>query len=536
MKITINNEHTNIQPGDTVLKVARRLGFDIPTMCYLDGLPHNTSCMICMVEDKSAGKLIPSCSAPAVDGMRIETDNERVHEFRKDALDLLLSEHIGDCEAPCQRICPALMDIPLMIRQIQQKDWRAAIQTIKADIALPAVLGRICPAPCENGCNRGKHDAPVSIRLLERHVADLDLKSNAPHTPDRRPASGKSVAIVGAGPGGLAAAWYLQQLGHQCIIFDKNEQPGGNLRYAVPDDRLPKDILDAEIERIAQSGVTFRMSATLGEDVSFAQLRQEYDAVVLTSGEIDAALYRDAALETTQRGLKIDRKTMQTNLPGVFAGGSLVSASQMAVRAVGHGKIIALSVDQFLAGKPVAGRRRRFNSLMGRLQEGETGEFIKEASEAPRVEPVGDFTLGFSGEEAVAEALRCFHCDCRKQQSCKLRLYSDVYAASQSRYRLGGRKKFERQVQHDLVIFESGKCIKCGLCIQIAERAGERLGLAFINRGFDVKLSVPFSEALERGLEKVAQECAAACPTAAISLKSGEEESVSHQDAKDEQQ
>ena len=525
MKITINNQYVDIQPGDTLLQAARRLGLDIPTMCYYDGYPHNTSCMICVVEDKETGKLLPSCSAPARAGMEIETDNERVRAFRKDALDLLLSEHVGDCQAPCQRSCPALMDIPLMIRQIQRKDWSAAIRTIKADIALPAVLGRICPAPCENACTRGKHDASVSICSLTRYVADHDLRDES-YLPVCLPATGKTVAIVGAGPAGLSAARHLQQLGRQCTLFDKNEQPGGALRYAVPDERLPKEVLDGEIKLIVKLGLTLKMQTTLGVDVSLAQLHNDFDAVILATGEMDAELFKDSSIEASKRGLKIDRKTMQTSRAGLFAGGSLVSASRMAVRAVGHGKTMALAVDQYLRGEPVSGRSKRFNSLMGRLQSGETDEFLKEASSASRVAAAGGFATGFSESEAVDEALRCLHCDCRKQESCTLRRYSDLYGGEQSRYKIGKRPAFERQVQHDLVLFEPGKCIKCGICIQIAERAGEELGLTFINRGFNVKIAIPFGEALQRGLEKVAQECADACPTAAISLKEGEDINV----------
>lgn len=532
MKMNINNQRIDIQPGDTVLSVARRLGLDIPTMCVYDGYPHNTSCMICVVEDKDTGKLIPSCSSPARDDMHIETDNERVFQFRKDALDLLLSEHVGDCQAPCQRSCPALMDIPLMIRHIQQKDWSAAIRTIKADIALPATLGRICPAPCENACTRGKHDASVSICSLKRYVADHDLRGES-YMPACLPATGKTVAIVGAGPAGLAGAYYLQQLGHQCTLFDKNERPGGALRYAVPEDRLPKDVLDAEIELILKLGLILKMQTALGVDVSLAQLQNDFDAVVLATGEIDAALYKDSAIEASKRGLKIDRQTMQTNIDGLFAGGSLVSASQMAVRAVGHGKTIALAVDQFLRGEPVNGRNKRFNSMMGRLQPGESSEFLKEASNEARLEAGGGFATGFSESEAVDEALRCLHCDCRKQETCKLRLYSDIYGGDQGRFKIGKRPTFERQVQHDLVVFESGKCIKCGLCIQIAERAGEHLGLTFINRGFNVKIAIPFDEALQRGLEKVAKECADACPTAAISLKRENGETVMREEKND---
>ncbi len=454
--------------------------------------------------------------------MQIETDNERVREFRKDTLDLLLSEHVGDCQAPCQRICPAFMDIPLMIRQIQKEDWAGAIKTVKAEIALPAVLGRICPAPCENGCNRKQHDEPVSICLLKRIVADIDLASDSPYKPSCAPASGKKIAIIGAGPAGLSAAYYLAQFGHQTTIFDKNEFPGGNLYYSISDEVLPKHVLNQEIEHIRALGVDFQMNKTFGADFSLADVQRDFDAVVLTTGDIDSELYQNTHLEHTARGLKIDRKTLATNLDGVFAGGSLVSSSHMAVRSVGHGKTIAHSVDQFLKGDTITGRPTRFNSVMGRLLDGENSQFLKDASESNRLNP-GDAKSGFSEQEAVQEALRCFHCDCRKQESCKLRLYSDFYDASQSRFKIGTRNSFERQVQHDLVVFEPGKCIKCGLCVEIAAQAKEEFGLTFIHRGFDVKISIPFNEALDRGLAKVAKDCAEACPTAAISFKDVEE-------------
>lgn len=517
--LTINNQKISVAEGSTILRAAQQLGVEIPTMCYMEGLPHNTSCMICVVEEKGSGKLLPSCSAPAVEGMEIETENERVKEFRKDTLDLLLSEHVGDCDAPCTRTCPAYMDIPLMIRQIQQQDWEGAIRTVKADIPLPAVLGRICPAPCEKGCTRSHHDGAVSICLLKRIVADIDLETESPYKPECAPPTGKSVAIVGAGPAGLSAAYYLRQFGHDCLIYDKNEQAGGNLRYAIDDEKLPKEVLDNEIEQIERLGVKFQFKMVLGSDFTLEELKSRFDAVILTTGEIDHSLFENCGLESKAKGLVVDRKTLATNIEGIFAGGSLVSQSKMAVRSVGHGKVMALSVHQYLSGETVVGRVHRFNSVMGRLQEGEAEEYLREAAASLRHEPAGGESAGFTVEESVAEALRCFHCDCRKQNNCRLRDYSDLYAATQSRFKTGHRKPFEKQVQHDLVAFEPGKCIKCGLCLQITEKNAETFGLTFINRGFNVKIAIPFNEALDKGLAKVARECAEACPTAAIALK-----------------
>lgn len=524
LNITVNGQSLQVAAETTVLHAARQLGVEIPTMCCLDGLPHNTSCMICMVEDKASGRLLPACSAPAADGMIIETDNERVREFRRDALELLLSEHVGDCQAPCQRTCPAFMNIPLMIRQIQQRDWPAAIRTVKAEIALPAVLGRICPAPCENGCTRRQHDAAVSICLLKRIVTDIDLASQEPYRPIVSPDSDKKVAVVGAGPAGLSAAYYLRQFGHFVEIFDKQPLAGGNLRYAVSEEALPRTVLDAEIAQIVALGVRFQLAKELGKDVTLADLSGRYDAVVLTTGAGSAEAL-GGLLQLSPKGVTVNRATLMTSRAGIFACGNLVAESRMAVRAVGQGRTVAYSVDQFLRGVEIVGRPGRFNSIMGRLKEHEANEFLKQADQGARREP-SCATDGFSEEEAVAEALRCFHCDCRKPNSCKLRLYADEYGADQKKYRMGDRLPFERQVQHELVVFESGKCIKCGLCVQIAERAQERFGMTFIRRGFNVKITVPFNEALEKGLEKVARECAEACPTAAIAMRDREEAEV----------
>jgi predicted molibdopterin-dependent oxidoreductase YjgC len=154
MKLTINSKSVVVDKGSTVLEAAEAAGISIPTMCRLKGYAHMTSCMVCVVKEMGSGRLLPSCTAPAAEGMVIETDNEEVHHARRTALNLLLSEHVGDCEAPCRLTCPAHMNIPLMIRQIKAGEIRDAIETVKEDIALPAVLGRICPAPCEKGCRR----------------------------------------------------------------------------------------------------------------------------------------------------------------------------------------------------------------------------------------------------------------------------------------------------------------------------------------------------------------------------------------------
>jgi ferredoxin len=526
--ITIDGRTISVPSGRTILEAARELNISIPTLCHLEGADRFTSCMICVVLEAASNRLLPSCSAPAAEGMQIETDGPRVREARKDALDFLLSEHLGDCEAPCRRACPAHMDIPLMIRQIEDRRFEAAIRTVKKDIALPAVLGRICPAPCENGCHRRSHDAALSICALKRFVADVDLDRLLPFRPEAGPASGKRVAIVGAGPAGLSAAYYLLLGGHACHVYDRNPRPGGMLRYGVPDSALPKSVLDAEIERIAAMGAEFLSGRMLGGDLRWEDLRTAYDAVVLTVGTIDPAAFENAGLVLSRRGLAIDRETFQTNLPGVFAGGNAVSESRLAIRAAAHGKDLAFSVDRYLKTGTAGGPGAAFHSILGKLGDGEAGEFMKEADGRGRTIPSGGPGKGFKEEEAVLESGRCFGCDCRKATSCRLREYSESYRASRRRFTFAERKRFQRNIQHELVVYEPGKCLKCGACVRITKKAGERLGLTFVGRGFDVRVEPPFGEPLSEGLMHSARACVEACPTGALSRRDRRENGDDH--------
>jgi len=319
---------------------------------------------------------------------------------------------------------------------------------------------------------------------------------------------------VGAGPTGLAAAYYLLQKGHACTVFDARDVPGGALRYAVEASQLPRDVLDAEIAVIARLGAAFEMNAKV-DGPRLKQLAGEFDAVVLGIGECTPEAAEQLGLAATDKGVRIDAKTFATSIAGVFAGGEAVRRSRQAVRAVADGRGIAESADQYLAGGEVTGPHRPFTVHVGKLKDGEIDAFMAGISDDGRVEPAGD---GFADEEARTECARCLHCDCRKPVACKLRLYADEYGARAGRFR-ADRRTFAQHAQHHDVIYEPGKCIDCGICIKIAAAAGEQLGLTFIGRGFSVRVGVPFNESLAAGLRTVARQCADACPTGALALK-----------------
>jgi len=519
LRLTIDNQSVEVPPGSTILDAARKLGIDIPALCFRDDCEPSTSCLVCVVRINNQERLVPSCATLAEDGMQVQSETEDIHQARRTALELLLSDHLGDCLGPCQTICPAGMNIPLMIRQIANGDFRDAIITVKRDIALPAVLGRICSAPCEKGCRRKEYDDAVAICLLKRYVADVDLANDKPYLPELKNETGKKTAIVGAGPAGLTAAYYLRQEGIACTIFDDHEKPGGMLRYAVPEEKLPHAILAKEIALIEKLGVRFKLSTRIGRDIAWSDIRNEFDAVLIATGEIKPDKIEILQLEIDKNGLKTDKKTNQTSLPNVFAAGSVVHPGKMAVRTVAAGKAAAVSITQYLSGRAVTGTNKLFTVHIGHLRENEINNFMVGVSTEKRTGLQNGCPEGMTDDQARGEALRCLRCDCRKYNTCKLRTYAEKYQARPRRYKQT-RPIFERNTQHPEIIFEPGKCINCGLCVQIAAAAGEKSGLTFVGRGFDVRVRVPFNDSLKEALtQQTAAQCAAACPTGALSLK-----------------
>jgi ferredoxin len=474
-------------------------------------------------------RLVPSCAMMAKDGMSVESETPEIHEARGVAMELLLSDHLGDCIAPCHSACPAQMDIPLMIRQIGEGKLREALITIKDDIAFPAVLGRICPAPCEKGCRRGVYDSPAAICLLKRYAADVDLASESPYLPPCKPQNGKRVAIVGAGTTGLSSAYYLLQEGYACTLLEAREKPGGTLRYELDETKLPHDVLDGEIGYIEQLGADFQTDTRVSEDPSLETLRKDYDAVLVTIGSVQVGSGEALGLQASANGIHVDKNTFQTETEAVFAAGNAIRPrNRLKVRNVADGKAVATSIDQYLSGLPVTGPKKPFSVHIGKLDRDEVQKLMAGVSEVERVTPLSGNKAGLLPEEALSEALRCLRCGCLKADSCRLRRYANAYQVNPNQYK-GEHRALESPQQYlqisldrvrphinHGVIYDPGKCISCGLCVQIAESVRESHGLTFVGRGFDVRVGVPFDRSIEEGLKEVAEQCADACPTGAL--------------------
>jgi len=502
VKLRIDNKDIEVSTGTSVLKAAESVGIHIPSMCYLDGCSNHPTCMVCMVKDIKSGKMMPSCATKVVEGMELASEDAEVFDARKEAVELLLSDHVGDCEAPCRVACPAFMDIPKMNRFIAQGKFDEAIHIVKEEIALPHILGYICSAPCEKVCRRKDVDEAVSICVLKRTVAE---ESENNFLPNVKPSSGKKVAVIGSGAAGLAASFHILKAGHKCSLFEKESLVGGTLQSTIAEGKMPQEVLDSEIAILQKLGLEIKLNSAITSG-DFENLRSEYDAVILASGAITDEI-KSFNLE-----LKGEKKAFRTNLANVFACGSVLRLQKMAVKALAQGKEAAHSVNLFLEGQESEVTKRKFNSRFGVLRQAEALEYLKESVEGKRKEIT-------KTNDAMAEASRCLHCDCRKMDNCRLRDCSEFYQVDRRKFLMGDRESLKKHFNHESIVYEPEKCIKCGLCVEIAQKNNELTGVTFIGRGFDVEMAVPFNQNISLALTQTAHKCAEACPTGALALK-----------------
>ncbi len=338
--VLIDGKPVQAREGERLINVIRLAGIEVPTLCHMADRLAWTACMVCVVYDRDKGALVPSCSASVDGDMTIETDSDLVREARRTVIELLLSEHVGDCEAPCRRACPRHLDIPRMLRMA------------KAGTPLPARAPPCvdCAARCERACRRGRIDEAVAIRAV----------------------------LLGAA-------------------------------------RAPEPVVR--------------------EDPGFER----------TSCECI--------------------------------------------------------------------------SKMGRIRTEEIPALMLEADPGSRMVPLAGESAGVTPEEAGREAGRCMRCDCRAALDCRLRELAVSYAARQSRYRPDDRPLFRKVVGATNIVYEAGKCVRCGACVRITEAAGEHTGMALIDRGTDMRIAPALDVPLEEAMAGVAGECVAACPSGALAYK-----------------
>lgn len=207
--------------------------------------------------------------------MKVRTMSERLMHFNCS----------DDRLAPCRQTCPAEIDIPQYVAQIREGDYEGAVNTIRERNPFLLSCGRVCPHPCETNCRRGIEDEPVSINQLKRFVADYEMNSGERLPIATAPQTRKRVAVIGGGPAGLTCAYFLRRLGHQVNIFEAMPKLGGMLRYGIPEYRLPKEVLDWEIQSILDLGVDFHTNVKFGHDFDLSSLvASGFDAIFMGIG------------------------------------------------------------------------------------------------------------------------------------------------------------------------------------------------------------------------------------------------------------
>ncbi len=317
----IDGKEFSAAPERTILDIAAENGITIPSLCHNQQISRTTSCFVCLVKDVKSGRFLPSCSACPAPGAEIDASSEEVIEMRRAALNLLLSEHEGDCEAPCTIACPAHAKVEEYVRAGKNGDFLNSLRIIKERIPLPMSIGRVCPRFCEKDCRKNVSAKALAINDFKRLAADLFYDEYMEDLPEL---TGKRVAVVGAGPAGMATAYYLRRLGVDVTVFEKMPQSGGMLRYGIPEYRLPKAILNKELAHFQKMGIKVECDRELGTNLFLHQLQQEFDAVAITIGCWKPGAMQCDGEELAVQGITWLEKIARANWSGSNPGKTIV--------------------------------------------------------------------------------------------------------------------------------------------------------------------------------------------------------------------
>ncbi|WP_299797418.1 formate dehydrogenase subunit alpha [uncultured Shewanella sp.] len=309
--VKIDGTLLSARPEQLLIDIAREAGITIPSLCErpLTDKQSKTNeekshCNLCVVEihtqdtgsethssnatvracETTLGELCSKATTNTDTPIEVITQSAYLSQMRQASLTEILSDHFADCEAPCQQACPAGVDVQSYLFHISQGNHKEAVKVIKQTLPLPLSIGRVCPAFCETECRRGLIDEPIAIRQLKRHAADLDIADSDSYVPPKLPATGKRVAIIGSGPAGITAGYYLSNSGHDVTIYESMPKAGGWLRYGIPEYRLPKAILDKEIDLLCRNGLNIETNVRLGKQIHLKQLVEDFDAICLAIG------------------------------------------------------------------------------------------------------------------------------------------------------------------------------------------------------------------------------------------------------------
>ena len=678
ISVNIDGKDFVVINGLTIIDAARSSGIDIPALGYDPRVspPSNFEAAFVEVIEGIKTRFVSATSTPVIDGMVIRTQSDALQSYRHIYLQSLLRHHYGDCIAPCVLRCPAHIDIQKYIYHVNCGNFGEALAVIKESNPLPAVCGRVCPHPCETDCRRNAMEGAVNINGIKRFVADWDTFQLEPYKPACLPDTGHQVAIIGAGPAGLSAAWFLRRLGHAVTIFEMQEAAGGMLRWGIPYYRLPEKDLDAEIKSILDLGVNISYNKKLGRDFTLESLKRDgFEAIFLGLGaqkatamgakgedsqgvmtgldflaklargerpalgnrvivigggntamdtarsalrlgvkdvvvayrrtrqempaqdiEIEEAIeegvnmqYLTAPVSITPSGetlqltcvrmalgeqdksgrrrpvpqegseftltattiisaigqsvdglcignkslidkwgnVVVNSQTLQTALPWVFSGGDCVTGPDIAIAAIGAGKLAVASIDEFLLTGTVSVKDDPYTCTKGNWKElpPETFKGIKPAHrlEIPVLEALtrktnfGESSKTWDQETAMAEASRCITCGCTERYDCELRNYASDYGVCYDATQPA--KPLPIDENHPTITRDPGKCILCGLCLKVCREMEGVSALSFYETNDVLTIGPNDHRPLDMTVCVACGHCAMVCPTGALTMK-----------------
>ncbi|WP_302327289.1 FAD-dependent oxidoreductase [Enterocloster lavalensis] len=253
---------------------------------------------------------------------------------------------------PCAKSCPAGTDVPAYMAKLREGKWDQAAEIIMRYNPMPMMTSRICPHPCQDDCNQCTYGDSVNVHGVERSLGDYILEHADRYycAPERE--TGKRAAIIGAGPGGLAAAYYLRKAGHSVVVYDRMEKAGGVLRYGIPHYRLPKDIVDAYVNALSAMGVKFRLGVQVGRDITVEEIQQNSDSMYVGTGAWKQPVLGLEGENLTQFGLNflVEVNTYLKKSMGnkvlVCGGGNVAMDVALTAARLGAGQVRLVCLEQ----------------------------------------------------------------------------------------------------------------------------------------------------------------------------------------------
>jgi len=285
MKITINGLEITAHEGVTILNAAEQAGIYIPTLCHVRGENSEKPCGLCVVELEGSDSPVRSCDTEIQAGMKIITESEILKEVRSDRLAILAQTHFGDCKAPCNLTCPGQINVQGYIAHVAKGQYEEGLRLVMERNPFPFSVGRVCPRFCETKCRRVLLEEPIAINHLKRFLADWCMANNLDLRIPNEPATGKKIAVIGGGPSGLTGAYFLTRKGHGVTVFEAAPELGGMLRYGFPEFKIPKAVLNYEINTLLKQGIRAETGTKWGEDYTLQDLKDRgFDAVLIAIG------------------------------------------------------------------------------------------------------------------------------------------------------------------------------------------------------------------------------------------------------------